>query len=228
MAKIVFIHGTYCGSKFRGFQGDCSKDGGFVALRPFIANNQAQVYYWSRVEKNYTFLQSLSPYVWHNIFQIERDYIETREAVYNLNVFLEREQPEIILAHSLGCHYLLNTINEYGAPTSVKQIYTLLPEFSYDKSPILHVQTIERLKENSLTWDNYHCLWDTTLISSMYSTKVIPAGVRSWRQAFIKNQFYIQNIFSNPHTNILCDRKFIKKFIDKSDTLEVRAGQMVV
>ncbi len=224
--RIVFIHGTFCGCEFTGFQDDCKSDGGFISLRPFILNKQAKLFYWARIEKKYNFLQSCNPFVLSGIFRSELDYIQTREAVYNLHVFLENEQPDIVVAHSLGCHYLLNMINEYSLPKSVTSIYTLLSEFPYKKQ-LVDVNTLENLKNNELSWDNYHCFYDPTLISSMFISGQIPAGLRKWRQPFVKNHLYFEIPSGNPHTHILRNRKFVNKFKQSRNNLNVRMGQMV-
>jgi hypothetical protein len=226
MARIVFIHGTFCGCRFQGFQDDCSTDGGYVALRPLLLNKQAKLYYWAQIETQLNFIQCFNPFAFAEIFRAERNYINTREAVYALHTFLEKEQPEIIVSHSLGCHYLLNCINEYSLPQSCKSIVTLLPEFHHGKH-ISDIQTIEKLKHNELDWHNYYCPWDPTLLSSIYVSGLTAGGTFRWSQPFIHNHFYIQYPWGNLHTQILRNRRFIHRFIENIDTLEVRAGKMV-
>ncbi|GAB4147257.1 MAG: hypothetical protein OHK0017_08770 [Patescibacteria group bacterium] len=216
MSRLVLVHGTSVGVKFSVFRDRTFIDGSFTVLRPMLDSGEAVLFNWHQADHEVGFWQCLNPFSVVDIYLKERKYAGTEAGQRQLSHFLHEKQPEIVVAHSLGCNYLAQSINFGGLPKSVKKVLTLASESPADFK-ITDSEVANRIISKKMEWLNYHCFWDMTIASSMLFTGKIPSGLFGSKESLITNRFYPQGLFGDPHTSMLRDQKFWDKLLTQTE-----------
>jgi hypothetical protein len=112
----------------------------------------------------------LNPLAGLSTYIKERELISGVKLQNRLYSELSRYTPMVVIAHSMGCHLLLNTINNNGLPDSIKYIVTINSD-APDDLDVTNTRVQKRLENGSLTWINLYAN-DPTLASSV----IINAG----------------------------------------------------
>jgi hypothetical protein len=212
MSQVLLIHGSTVGVKYSVFRDDCMLDGKFSAYRDLLDTHQVMLFRWHHLQTKLTFWECLNPKTVAGVYLKEREYIQSTQAIEELHNILIKEKPQKIIAHSLGCEYLLRTINEYGLENSTTHIITLMSDAPEDFE-LTKPEVITRFKENKLHWFNYYCQWDQALISSWAVNKVKPAGLVGVQSEYATNIFYPLKGKFNLHTTIIEDPVLREKLL---------------
>jgi hypothetical protein len=95
-------------------------------------------------------------------------------------------QPNVIIAHSMGCQLLLNVINNNGLPDEVRYIVTINSD-APSSATINNPRVVNRISNGSLKWINLYAL-DPTLASSTLINKEPRAGLIGAKSQLAINQ----------------------------------------
>ena len=212
MSKILLIHGFSIGATYSFFRGDCTMDGGFCAFGDSILIRDTSLFSWFLKNQHFTFLQSVNPWTSAKLYLQERDQIQSSVNIAKLESKLKADNPQIIVAHSLGCHYLLNYLNSKQLPSSVTRI-CLINNAAPHNLDLLNEGIIERIQAGSLVIDNYFFFWDLTLLSSTLLTRQFCGGILGSRSPYIHNHFKFIPSFGNWH-NTLIENDWLKSTLD--------------
>lgn len=212
--KVLFIHGTSISNSYSIFRGSDLKYGFFYGARNYIDSGEGKLFVWSPVAAKYSFLQSLFVYHPTENYAYERGYIQTDEAIERLENFLEGENFEVVITHSLGSYFLINYINKKGLPLGVTRIYTLASDAPRNLE-ISNQEVVQRFKAKNLIWENYHCFYDQALLGSVLANRKIPSGLLGTNSKFATNIYRPLGLktFPNLHQEIVNDRDLIRKLV---------------
>jgi hypothetical protein len=108
---IALIHGSTCGATY-SFLVKPHLDGDFGAFQDIIQTRQASLFWWAKSVDKLSFWQCLNPLNLIKIYQTDKNYVQTEIAQTKLAHFLEEFKPNIILAHSVGCDYLVKFLSK--------------------------------------------------------------------------------------------------------------------
>ena len=222
MSKILLIHGSSIGVTYSFLRGDRSIDGGFYAFQKSILLKDISLFSWYLKKQHFTFLQSINPWTSAKLYLQERDQIQSSVNIAKLESKLKADNPQIIVAHSLGCHYLLNYLNSKGLPSSVTRICLINSEAPHNLN-VSNQQIIERIQAGSLVIDNYFFSWDLTLLSSTLLTGQFCGGILGSRSPHIRNHFKFIPSFSNWH-NSMIENDWLKMLLDNPIKLTNHRG----
>ena len=212
MSKILLIHGSSIGATYSFLRGDRTADGGFCVFRESILMGDISLLSWYLKKQHFTFLQSINPWTTAKLYLQEREQIQGQVNIAKLESKLKADNPQIIVAHSLGCHYLLNYLNSKGLPSSVTRI-CLINNAAPHTLDLSNQQIIERIQAGSLVIDNYFFFWDLTLLSSTLLTRQFCGGILGSRSPYIHNHFKFIPSFGNWH-NTLIENDWLKSALD--------------
>lgn len=187
MSDIVLIHGFATGIRFSIFRPALGADAGFKAFRQDIADGTAKTFRWD-ISDEATFLETIDPRFSLTVYKKEYSRVQNRSWQEKLFSFLEEERPSTIVCHSLGCLFLLETMNYFGLPTSVHTII-----FNQSASPLSATLTnddvIARITSCALQCINTYYPWDPTLWASAILQGVIRDGLFPSRKRWLTNIF---------------------------------------
>ena len=199
MSKIALIHGFGAGINYSIFQKTESSNAGFVAFDDLIAKEKAKVFDW-RISRNLNLVQVLSVFPILKIYWQEKAKSQSEKIQNQLKIFLESNQPKIIICHSMGAMLLFG--HNYKLPISVKKIVLIQADISSNAKIPKNLQKLEII--------NYFCPWDNALLGSNFLNLNIMAGQIGLKGA--TNIFFpllLNNL--NMHTFPLRSNKFFKK-----------------
>lgn len=206
MTDIVLIHGFATGIHYSIFRPALGVDAGFKAFRQDIADGTAKTFRWD-ISDDATFLETIDPRFSLTVYKKEYNRVQNSAWQEKLFLFLEEEQPSTVVCHSLGCLFLLETMNRYGLPTSVHTII-----FNQSASPLSATLTndevIARITSGTLQCINTYCPWDPTLWASVILQGVIRDGLFPSKKRWLTNKFVPLFRPFNLHTSTIRSPRF--------------------
>jgi hypothetical protein len=200
------IHGYGTGLKIKYFYQSPSGEGAFAAFKQDFTEKEAYVFNWKEDYHISIFQFIQKP---HYLYFLEKEKAESNSLLKKLNKELQEKQPVNIVCHSMGCFLLLNYLEKYDLPKSVKKIVFTQGDFQ-TKRKLENSDLIKRVKEGEITFLNIYCWWDFTLAYSGFLNGYIPSGLFGWKNSSINNKFFPLKKFFNLHQRILADRDFYK------------------
>lgn len=202
MAKMVLVHGFGIGITAPFFRPGFGNHAGFAAFKKLIACGEAVVFSWG-IKKPVGLWQILNPFFWRGIYEKEKILSQVVTTHQQFCEFLFHEQPEIIVAHSMGCYLLNEYLNKNFLPPSVKKIVFVQADLS------------NKIKLNfSLPILNLYCPWDPTLWLSVLYNRAWRGGLSPINNSLVKNVFLPLWRLPNLHNGILRTRHLKKIVLD--------------
>lgn len=156
MADIALIHGFATGLDVSVFRARKGADAGFGGFRRAIEEGRARAFRWD-VAELVSFWRALSPLTYLNVYRREQAQIHSETTHEALKAFLQREQPRVIVCHSMGCALLLSFLARHALPASVRHVVFVQADIPGN--------TVLPSVEN-VAWHNLYCPWDPTLLAS--------------------------------------------------------------
>lgn len=214
--KAFLIHGTSLGVTYSVFRPSNLDYCCFSVCKDDIDDQTHTLFRWNQFDNKFTFLETINPLTTIKIFLKEREYISSHIAHKALFDAINKAKPSVIISHSLGGNYLLQTLNNFGVPDCVRKIVFLVSEMPRDLVLGNH-DLIKRIDDLSLVIENYYCYYDPTLLSSYFLTGHLTSGNFGTKSKHIKNKFYPLTLskFKDPHTSILRDKKLFERLINR-------------
>jgi hypothetical protein len=217
--KLLLIHGygqSYLKSLLGRFGLNITlKSYSFKAFRQLIEKGNAKVFVWHHEIESEIF-QYFNPfYVYKNLYITEKEKSVSTDIQKQLTFELQSQKPEIIVCHSLGCYLLLNYLDKYNLPASVKKIFLVQGDFSTNYS-LTNPDLIKKLENKELEIINCYCPWDPILhISKLTSVSYRPAGVYGFKNELVTNKLFPLYKAINLHNSSIEDKNLVK-FINAS------------
>jgi hypothetical protein len=192
--RILYLHG-YGTAISSFFQKPLASHRGFQLSKAFNETNTVlDPFDWS-IPTHLDPWSALNPLAQLNIYLEYRRALQNQSLLKKLSQRLNQDQPTTIVCHSLGCQLLLNYVQNYQLPASVKKIIFLQADISYN-API----------DFELDFINVFCPWDLSLFfSSLYHLqwRAGLVGLKLTKTKNQKNVFFPALRWGNPHTAVL-------------------------
>jgi hypothetical protein len=181
----------------------------FKAFNHLINKGEASVFRWHdrfNASKIKDFL-TIEKYI--DLYKREKQKAVSPELQKKLYQTIEKENPEIIVCHSMGCYLLLNYLEKYTLNPSVKKIFLVQGDFD-KKYKIQNPDILNRIEKNTLRIINVYCPWDTTLITSPFVNNFTwPAGLNRMRNPYIVDVLFPLGNSLNLHNSSLKSRDLL-------------------
>jgi hypothetical protein len=205
--EIIIIHG-YGINIQSAFSSPEGSNAGFTAFDELLESGKAKIFRWDP-SWNFSFPQSLNPFNMIKVYTEERKLLNDESFFINLHHFLNKHQPKILFAHSMGAEIILKYMELHNPPTSINRIITTQADMGSYKTDI-HKKLAERIRAGELVWGNYYCWWDPALFVSSILHAKPRAGLLGCWNSLVMNKFYPLYLTYNLHTSTINDKKFLK------------------
>lgn len=197
-SKIALVHGFATDAVFSVFRPALGADAGFEAFREEVEKGEVTVFRWG-IERGFSALQILGLLPVLKLYRDEERRAADPEWQEKLFQFLEGRHIETVVCHSLGCRFLLDTINSLGLPSSLKKIVFVQADIS--RSQFITDETVlSKMAGGSLKWMNVYCAWDQSLLASTLLTGHWRYGMSKVKHPYIENRFMALKTLPNLHT----------------------------
>jgi hypothetical protein len=198
MSKVFLIHGSMVGvpSFYKSSKAlkQQLEDGMYSIFRDELKNKDPD-YYLFKWMSEHDPKTKLNPKADLDSYYNEQKLILTPNLQKRLLDELTEQKPTVIVSHSMGCELLINMINIYGLPESVKSIITINSDSPEDKA-ISNLHVTYRLTSKELEFINLHSITDITLAASvLLNNNKMRAGQNGYKNELITNQ--IVDIYGN-------------------------------
>jgi len=201
MSKVLLIHGSTVALQYSIFKKADTKYGCFLGVKDLIDDKKVDLHFWGKtgvVARFWELHKILNLYLWEK----NQVYTNSNLAKKLFQEIVDKKYTTII-CHSMGGELLFETINQYGLPKGVTNIYTLASD-SPRNGILKNTETLNRLEKNQLTWTNYNCYWDPSLLTSSLLNLKFPAGLIGIQANYkVKNIFYPLLGRLDLHTSII-------------------------
>jgi len=196
--KYFLIHGY---GKSLDIREDSIPDNlGFYIFDNEIRNQEAYVFKWA-ITDHRNFFSKINLFSQVNLYHKERDRISDLFWQQRLFDQMNLNKPEIIICHSMGCKFFINTIQKYKLIPSIKKVVFVLADISQEDN-------LNILLKKEIDFINIYCFWDNALISSMIINLYKPIGLFGIKKNDDNNLFWKLNYGVNLHQDIWRDDNF--------------------
>jgi len=196
VAKTVLIHGFAVGLTTPIFRSGFGFKAGFSAWENQITTGEAVVFRWG-INRQVKLWQILNPFFLRDYYEAEKILAQTNETFERLKIFLEQEQPTIIVCHSLGSSLLNQYCQKFSLPISVQKIFLVQSDLS--------IKDKLNFPVDRLSVYNIFCPWDPTLLVSWLYNRVWRVGLDSVKNKGLKNILFPLFRPLNLHTSSIRD-----------------------
>jgi alpha-beta hydrolase superfamily lysophospholipase len=206
MSRVALIHGYAIGLTSPGIRRGFGATAGFRAFAADITAGEAAVFRWGleRAAPWHALLDPVAQYRFYLAEQADAVSVATQE---RLRVFLERERPSVVVAHSMGTALLLAYARAHGLPPCVRHVVMaqsdLIADADLSAFPRVH---------------NLYCPWDPTLLASAVMSRRRRAGLGPVRGAHVTNLLLPAWRLPNLHTSAPRDpqmRDYARRLADE-------------
>ena len=201
MSKIVLLHGFAVGLSSPIVRPPFGPSASMTAFNHLISTNEASVFPWG-VEYRVQPWQLLNPLLLRTLYKKEKSLVCSEILQTQLQKFLEKECPTVIVCHSMGCLLLKMYLERFKLPTSVKSIILIQSDLPAKVS-----------LNASVSIHHLFCPWDPTLLLSSIVNRHLRAGLCASKRKDVNNILFPLTLPWNLHTSSIRDKKLIA-FID--------------
>lgn len=206
MAELILVHGNAVGIEFSGFGGD-RQYAEFTGFKKEIDDGSAKIYRWHYRNEKFSFLDGLNPFKFGQLYFEERGYCHNPDSLQSLNNFISAEKPKILLGHSLGALQIVNYLEKYDIPETLKKI--VLVQGAYPSNyKITNPLILEKINKSEVEITNFHSVFDQMLWIYSLAHLHMPAGLFGTKNKLIRNVNFTRFRFSNPHLWTMQSREF--------------------
>lgn len=203
MSKYFLIHGY--GKALDIGESSIPQNAGFYTFDTEITQEEAYPFVWS-LEYPRKRLRPFLPQHQLRLYFRERSATESLDLQMKLREDIDTQQPQIIIAHSLGARLLHSTLldKDYILPPSVSHILLCqadIPQWKY--------------QSNKISVHSFYCWWDIALWSSASLSLSIPIGLFPLKQDEVHHWFRGLYRGWNLHQDIWRDGSYKKDILNK-------------
>lgn len=195
MPTFALIHGYAVGLHIPRLRPPLSANAGFSAFDAELAAGEASIFRWEiplvvPIEDRV----SMRPYV--SLYEQERALVSDDATHTRLAFYLNAEQPEVIVAHSMGCALMWEHLHRQSLPTSVQRLVFVQADLVTHpgEKPAMTAKLV-----------NLYCPWDPVLFASVLYHGKGRAGLTGLRVPGVKNQLFPLWKPWNLHTSCIRD-----------------------
>lgn len=192
--NILYIHGAFIGCKYSIFRNKLTDNGGLFVREQDLNNKFQNInfkihhYIWAQDYRKFNFIGTLNIFNHVQTYLIEKEYVEKTNSKVQLHKELQEINPILIIAHSLGGKFIIETLDKFGANSNLKKIITLNTVID-KKYKLSNKNLIQKLRNKDITWVNYYCPWDYMMLANIFVDKHIPSGLFGINYNLVKNKF---------------------------------------
>lgn len=201
MSKIVLIHGFAVHLTAPVVRPPFGASASMSAFDESVSTGKATVFPWG-IKRNVKPWEILSPFLIRDLYNKERDLIYSERLQRDLQIFLEKQKPSVIVCHSMGCVLLQHYLEKFSLPSSVETIVLIQSDLPATAS----------LRTN-IPIHHLYCPWDPTLLLSSVTNRHLRAGLCKSKNSGTENTLFPLVMLPNLHTSSIRDKKLIE-FID--------------
>lgn len=209
MSDIVLIHGYGVG--LSASKHPLEQHLGFAGFYELIQRKSVKIFAWHQ-EENHSPFYFFNPLNHYKVYKKEKSAAKSEALFSQLNEFLNKEQPQTLVCHSLGALLLLNYIQHHNLPASVKKVVLVQADVPADLTQIVTSSSLNKLMSTT-TVLNIYCPWDPALITSKVLHHYTPAGLTNLNFPKIKNKMIPLFGHWNLHTATIMQKQFAQ-FVD--------------
>ncbi len=200
MSTFALVHGYAVGLHVPRLRPPLSADAGFSAFRGELAAREASIFRWEiplvvPMDERI----SVRPYV--SLYERERALVSEEATHARLAFYLKAEQPEIIVAHSMGAALIWEHLRRQPLPASVRRVVFVQADLVTRPGEV-PAMTAELL--------NLYCPWDPVLFASVLYHGKGRAGLTGLRVPGVRNRLFPLWKPWNLHTSCIRDRALVK------------------
>jgi len=201
MSKIFLIHGFAVGLTAPIFRCGFGISAGFRIFEDLILKKEAVVFRWG-IDSRVNPFRFLNPFFLLNYYEDEKFLAQAFETHKRLEEFLEKEKPEVIVCHSMGCFLLNEYLKNNQLPSSVRTIV-------FNQADIAKNEEIKI----ELPVYNFYCPWDPTLIASSIYNRAWRGGLGQLKKENVKNVLFPLWCLPNLHVSAIRDERFVRHIL---------------
>lgn len=198
--KILLIHGFAQGVSFLPFKKSKTNEQIFPIFKKEILEKNAVVFNWA-LDWEINFKNFLTAKNLQKLYFKERRLACHTQTLNKLNLLTEKFQPNLIIAHSMGCYLLLNYFAKFKTWDSLNKIVFVQADINNKTKIPTNLKIV--LEKQNLKIINLYCYWDQALLYSSFLHKKSRAGLTGWKQQEVKNRFVSLTDLPNPHQGFL-------------------------
>jgi hypothetical protein len=142
-----------------------------------------------------------------DIYRRELAIARSTETYQKLAEFLNAEQPEVVVCHSMGCFLFSEYLKRENLPESVRHVIYNQADLPWSGTGFSK-EIIERVRAGKLIITNTFCFWDPTLWSAVFAGGSIRAGLFGMRSPWVRNKFFALFRPFNIHTAAIRSPRF--------------------
>lgn len=205
MKSIALIHGYAVNLTSPVVRRGFGETAGFTAFAEDVRSGTAAVFRWG-LSEDVSWLGLVDPVGQLLFYRAELATALSAETHARLREFLEREQPAVIVVHSMGATLLLAYAREHGLPAAVRHVVMVQADLPLDADlgvfPAVY---------------NLYCPWDPTLMASSLLSRRTRAGLAPVPGGNVTNLLLPAYRLPNLHTSAVRDprlREIVASILD--------------
>lgn len=180
MSTFALIHGYATGLRVPRLRQPFGANAGFSAFNKELAAGNASIFRWD-IPETIALKEAVRVRPFISLYERERVLVSTDATHARLAFYLNAEQPEVIVAHSMGCALIWEHLRRHPLPASVRRVVFSQADLSSAPGP-LPVMTAQLC--------NLYCPWDPALLASVLYHRTGRAGLTGLRAEGVQNRFF--------------------------------------
>ncbi|MFA6604315.1 MAG: hypothetical protein WCT10_05820 [Patescibacteria group bacterium] len=195
MSAIALIHGYAVRLTSPVVRRGFGETTGFKAFSKDVGSGTAAVFRWGII-KEVSWLALLDPVAQYRFYRDELATALSPATQVLLQEFLERENPSVIVVHSMGATLLHAYARTHSLPPSVRYVVMVQADLPWGADLEVFPGVY-----------NLYCPWDPTLMASSLFSRRRRAGLGPVSGSNVTNQLLPAHRLPNLHTSALCDQR---------------------
>lgn len=197
--KRFLIHGY--GKALDILEPEIPGNGGFYIFDTELASGEAGAFVWA-VPWSRRGFAPWNPWSQLQLYRRERQEIQRDEVLQKLRDELQGYQPGEIICHSMGAQLLVNCVERYGLPESVRRV-------TFVQADVARTEVLPVIPH--VSWNNYWCWWDSALWISTIVNGRFPCGLLGSDDKMVTNHFFGLVKGPNLHQDVWRDERLYQQ-----------------
>lgn len=199
MSTFALVHGYATGLRVPRLRPPLGANAGFSAFDAELARGNASIFRWDIPETvEVRDVVKVEPLI--SLYERERRLVSDEATHARLAFYLNAEQPEAIVAHSMGCALVWEHLRRHSLPASVRRVVFVQADL---------VTSPGDLPPLSADLLNLYCPWDPVLMASVLYHRKGRAGLTGLRVRGVQNRLFPLWKPWNLHTSCIRDRRLV-------------------
>jgi len=204
MTTTLLLHG-FCTDLETPLRQVKPADAGFQVFCSHVESGEYCVFRWGE-KRRLSVFDAVNPFSYLSLYRVERQKARDVELLHSLQETLQKTKPTQIICHSMGCYLLIQYLQRFQLPESVKKITFLQADCSLgDLESLSAKKTLMHVK-----FQHIYSFFDYTLWTSSLLHRTIRAGLRPVQFLSAKNTFFPSFSSINLHTACLIDKRMLE------------------